>query len=264
MKRLAGILVATILLYAFIGVVAKTLTCNATINQMSETFMTHVYNFEFDKARTDIDKIEIKFKGHPFVLFADLLIDWINFTEGGDKELFNRKIFARKVKYARDYTKEWVKENRKDPNGYLILGGIYGLKGNYELLVHDFIAAYFDGKSAVKYMRQALEIKPDLYDAYFGIGLFEYYTATLPSVIKVLSVFISTGDAQKGFDQITIAKEKGCFSKQTATLVLIRIHLDEKSPFFNATKAKKLIKEFEREHPNYPKENFKISDKYNL
>lgn len=264
MKKLIILLILATLLYAFVDVLAKTLTRKATINQMSEAFMTHVYNFEFDKARTDIEQIENKFPEHPFILFAELLIDWINYTEGGDKELFNHKKFARKVKYSRDYTKEWVKNNRKDPNGYLILGGIYGLKGNYELLVHDFIAAYFDGKSAVKYMHKALEIKPDFYDAYFGIGLFEYYTATLPSVIKVLSVFINKGDAQAGFDQITIAKEKGCFSSQTATLTLIRIHLDERSPFFDIEAGKKLIKEFKKQHPKYPDSNFQGLNKYNL
>ena len=264
MKRLILLLVSVIIIYAFVGVVAKTFGNRGTINSMAETFMTHVYNFEFDTARKDIKKIEAKFKGHPFLLFSDLLIDWINYTEGGDKSLFNHKQFARKVKSSRDYTKEWVKKNRYDPNGYLILGGIYGLKGNYELLVHDFIAAYFDGKSAVKYMHKAIELKPDFYDAYFGIGLFEYYTATLPSVVKVLSMFISTGDAQKGFDQIMLVKEKGCFAKQTAALVLIRIHLDEKSPFFDVEKAKQLIKEFKKDHPNYPESNFTIIDKYNL
>lgn len=264
MKKLVFVLVVMVLVYAFVGLVAKSFARAGSINQMSETFMTHVYNFEFDEARKDIAKIEKKFEGHPFVLFADILMDWINYTEGGDKTLFNKKQFIRKVKYAKTYTKEWVKENRQDPNGYLILGGIHGLKGNYELLVHDFIAAYFDGKSAVKYMRQALEVDPKFYDAYFGIGLFEYYTATLPSVIKVLSVFVSTGDAQKGFDQITIAREKGCFARQTATLTLIRIHLDERSPFFDIEKAKGLIKEFKLEHPKYPDSNFQNKNKYNF
>ena len=37
-------------------------------------------------------------------------------------------------------------------------------------------------RDADHYLRQAIDLDPDLYDAYLGLGIYDYFTDTLPGV----------------------------------------------------------------------------------
>jgi len=132
------------------------------------------------------------------------------------------------------------------------------LKGRFEILLGDYVAAYFDGKKAVKYMKKTLEMNPQIYDAYLGLGLYEYYAGTLPLLFGFLGFLVKEGDAHLGLEYLYLSKEYGLFARETSTLSLISIYLDEKSPFYNKERAKKLIEDFKSEYPNYP--DFQIKE----
>lgn len=64
---------------------------------------------------------------------------------------------------------------------------------------HDWLAAYRHGRAARRMMRDLLAEDPEFADAYLVLGMFEYFTGTLPSVIKWLSALIGLpGDVEKG------------------------------------------------------------------
>jgi hypothetical protein len=59
-----------------------------------------------------------------------------------------------------------------------------GLLARWEAITGHWHAAYRHGRQAFKAQQKAIEINPAQYDAYLGVGIFHYYTATLPAGVK--------------------------------------------------------------------------------
>lgn len=115
-------------------------------------------------------------------------------------------------------------------DAYLYLGAAQGLKGRREASQHRWLAAYFDGRHSYKNERKALALDPKLYDAYLGVGAFDYYLARLGKLIRALT-FMSGGDRQKGLAELRLAADNGEFSKTAAKLLLVGIDWTfEKNP----------------------------------
>lgn len=115
-------------------------------------------------------------------------------------------------------------------HGHLCLGASYGLRGRKEAAQKQYLKAYLDGKRAYHYQKQALKINPELYDANLGLGIYNYYVATLPKVLRVIA-FLKDGDRQKGLAQLKLASEKGTVTPTAAKLFLLAIYLGpEKKP----------------------------------
>ncbi|MCM2268207.1 MAG: hypothetical protein NDI60_10595, partial [Elusimicrobiales bacterium] len=119
-----------------------------------------------------------------------------------------------------------------------------------------WIKAYFDGKKAISNTRMALKIDPELYDAYLGLGMYEYYADTLSGVVKILAKFFMSGDAKEGLRQLTVCKEKGYFNALAAKLLLIEIYTTTNSPYLNTELAVKWAKELRAAYPVHPQMHF--------
>src|SRR5258706_1716406 len=86
-----------------------------------------------------------------------------------------------------------IKKGDPTGEGHLVLGGALGLRGRWEATNQKWIDAYFSGKKAYKYLSEALKINPSLTDAYIGHGIFDYFVATLPAIIRSLA-FVGMGN----------------------------------------------------------------------
>jgi hypothetical protein len=73
-------------------------------------------------------------------------------------------------------------------------------------------------QAAVKartHLLRCLALDPQMYDAYAGLGIYNYYVDTLSGIAKVLRFFmgIPGGDKQDGIRQLRIAMEKGVVAR---------------------------------------------------
>lgn len=145
-----------------------------------------------------------------------------------------------KAKKARD--REGTAES------YLYLGAGYGLRGRWRAANKHWLGAYLDGRRAYRNARKAVKLDPRLYDAYLGLGAFDYYVATLSRFVRALS-FASGGDRQEGLRELRLAAEQGEFSGVAAKLLLVGIHWTfEKDP----RAAWKLLEEVHERYPRSP------------
>ena len=131
------------------------------------------------------------------------------------------KRFEDAVDEAIDDAKKMQKGDRK-AEAYLYLGAAQGLKGRREASQHHWLSAYFAGRHSYKNERKALELDPQLYDAYLGVGAFDYYTATLGKLVRALA-FTSGGDKAKGLAELRLAADRGEFSRTAAKLLMVGI-----------------------------------------
>ncbi|MBI4386872.1 MAG: hypothetical protein HY551_05780 [Elusimicrobia bacterium] len=129
------------------------------------------------------------------------------------------------------------------------MGIALGLRGQWHLLNDRWLRAYFDGRKAVKHLDNCLRHDPEFYDAYLGLGLFDYQADRLPAVLRLPALLLVSGDARRGLERMQLAMEKGRYASAQAAQYLTTIYLrDEKDP----QKALEILRALRGKFPQSP------------
>jgi tetratricopeptide (TPR) repeat protein len=137
----------------------------------------------------------------------------------------------------------------KTGEGYMTLGGVLGLKGRWLATNQQWLSAYFTGKKAIKYLRKAIKVNPEMKDANMGLGMFDYYVAALPSVVRVLAFLGSNNNPQVGLDELTVAANEGTYGRTPSKLFLTEIY---SNPENKPEKALPILLALKQEYPMSP------------
>ena len=224
---------------------------------LSKKGIEAIYAVDIPEAVKNFSAAVAKYPEHPYPHFGMAMTKWATLEyleDESDPGL--EKEYEAMTDEAIDIGQAWLKKHPGDANANLCMGGMYGLRARLALLQHRWIKAYFDGRKALSYTRRALKIDPELYDAYLGLGMYEYYAGTLHGAIKVLAKLVMKGDARKGIEMLETCKEKGYFNALAAKLLLIEIYTMTNSPYVNSERAVKWSKELRAAYPNHPQMHF--------
>lgn len=224
---------------------------------LSKKGIEAIYAVDIPEAVKNFSAALEKYPAHPYPHFGMAMAKWatLEYLEDESDPRLEKEYEAMTDK-AIAIGKAWLKKHPGDANANLCLGGLYGLRARLAVLQHRWIKAYFDGRKALSYMHRSLKIEPELYDAYLGLGMYEYYAGTLHGAIKVLASILMKGDAAKGIEMLTLCKEKGYFNALAAKLLLIEIYTTTGSPYVNSKLAVKWSKELRAAYPNHPQMHF--------
>jgi tetratricopeptide (TPR) repeat protein len=129
---------------------------------------------------------------------------------------------------------------------YLYFGGAVGFRGIHKALTGNWMGAFVDGLKGRGYLDKALELDPELYDVYYGLGSYHFWKSLKSRVFWWLP-FV-TDNRQKGIDMIKLAIEKGKYAREDARLALVRIWVENKE----YDKAFALIGELKKTYTNKP------------
>jgi tetratricopeptide (TPR) repeat protein len=189
--------------------------------------IARMYRLEFDKAEEDFREIVKIAPENPAGYFALAALSWWrcsqNFDmEGGYKSI--EKEFIYNSDKAIDLSEKMVDEDRNLDQAYFFMGGAYGLQGRWYAVQRSWWRAYTHGRKGRKYLKKCVELNPAVYDAYLGLGIFDYYAATLPGALGLGAKLFVGGDRKRGMEYVRIAKEKGRFFKVEARFFLIEIY----------------------------------------
>lgn len=160
-----------------------------------------------------------------------------------------KKIVKTGLKLAKKGLKAEDKRERSD--AYLVAGLILGLRGQYNVSRGRYLRAYFDARKGNKYLKKCLKIDPGCYDAYLGIGLFNYLTARLPAVLKIASFLIVRGDAERGMRELRMAMSKSRypFASAQAASNLAYVYIVYEREYIRSLD---LVRGLLKEYPNSP------------
>jgi tetratricopeptide (TPR) repeat protein len=224
---------------------------------LSKKGIDAIYSVDIPEAKKNFGEALSKYPDHPYPHFGLAMATWatLEYLEDESDPKLSEE-YKRMTDEAIDVGQAWIKKHPGDANAYLCLGGLYGLRARLAVLQHRWIKAYFDGKKALSYMHRSLKIDPELYDAYLGLGMYEYYSGTLSGVVKVLAAVLMPGDAKKGIELLTVCKEKGYFNALAAKLLLVEIYTTTGSPYANTALAVKWSKELRAAYPVHPQMHF--------
>ncbi|OIO00237.1 MAG: hypothetical protein COX65_04385 [Elusimicrobia bacterium CG_4_10_14_0_2_um_filter_56_8] len=223
---------------------------------LSKQGIDAIYSVNIPEARKYFKEGLEKYPQHPYPHFGMAMATWATLEyleDESDPKL--EKAYGEQTDGAIEIAQAWIKKHPGDANAYLCLGGMYGLRARLAVQQHRWVKAYFDGKKAISNTRKSLKIDPELYDAYLGLGMYEYYAGTLPGAIKLFATFFLRGNAEKGLEYLNICKDKGFFNALGAKLLLIEIYT-QPGKFSNPAIAVKWARELRAEFPVHPQMHF--------
>jgi hypothetical protein len=142
-----------------------------------------------------------------------------------DDQLFNDAIGrAMQLAGAR------LKANPNDAAALYALGVSYGLRSNYNFLVHKaWVEALHDATSARKAHHRAAEADPAFTDAFLVQGLYDYIVGSLPFHWKTLGFLAGfRGNRERGIETLRLVTEKGRVNRADAAILLCAIYRRER------------------------------------
>jgi hypothetical protein len=145
-------------------------------------------------------------------------------------------------------------ETKQDvARSYLYVGMTYALKARLiGLRGKDDLATARAGKKMRSALMKALALDSNLKDAYLGLGIYNYFVDTLPTIIKILSIFIALpgGDRELGLKQLYDAAQQGELCSSEAKFYLAKDYSRTNEKLYG--KSLQLFGELRRDYPHNP------------
>jgi len=209
-----------------------------------------IYKMDFDGADKVLDKAIALEPDYPHAYLGRAANDLIRFAYGveeDDPALI--KTFQAKTAVAVKVAEAYLKTHPKDPDVLFVLGSAHGVAGRLAIVQRQWLKAFGHGRTSMKTIRLAVKLDPELYDAQLGLGMFDYYVATIPKFAGWLAKIVLGGDRERGIRRVKIAAEKGDYAKTSAQLILVEIFIEDPFGARNPPEALKLMRIV---HARYP------------
>ena len=236
------------------------------------------YNLDYETARAKFEEIRKKFPQHPAGDLYVANIVWLEHlyklrrlqtglyqnesfyagfegseekNEKGDAVDANvDRTFRALMTSAKTKALTMVNASPTDPHAKYYLGSIYSILAAYEAsTARKFFSALRNGSKGVDAHQQVLKLKPDYFEAYLSVGLYEYIVGNLPFPIKALAAMGGVrGNRERGIQQLKSIIENRASNADDARVLLIGVYQNEHKP----ADALPYLKEFTARYPrNY-------------
>lgn len=135
--------------------------------------------------------------------------------------------FMRDVNAAIAATEAWATRAPRDAEASFYVGAAYALRVQFRVLRNEKLSAARDGKRIKQALERAIALDPQLNDAYFGIGLYQYYADVAPAAAKILRwlFLLPGGDKKQGLQQMLRTQASGEVLKGEADFQLHILYL---------------------------------------
>ncbi|HCC48864.1 MAG TPA: hypothetical protein DEQ38_12220 [Elusimicrobia bacterium] len=186
-----------------------------------------MYRLEFDRSEKEFREIIAASPEDPAGYFALAALAWWRYSQNFDMEGSLggvEKEFMVNADKTIALAKKMVDGGRDLDQAYFFMGSAYGLQGRWYAVKRSWWRAYTHGRKGRKFLKKCVEANPAVYDAYLGLGIFDYYAATLPGALGLGAKLFAGGDRQRGMEYVQIARNKGRFFKMEARFFLIEIY----------------------------------------
>jgi tetratricopeptide (TPR) repeat protein len=119
----------------------------------------------------------------------------------------------------------------------LLLGLVQGTKALVDGSRKNYLAAFQEVRESYRRFQEALQLDPNLTDARYGIGLYQYSLGRLPVLLKPLvSIVLPPGDPAHGLEELTRVAEQGTYLKMTARVALLQLYAGQEKRYVEAVR----------------------------
>ncbi|MEK6719023.1 MAG: tetratricopeptide repeat protein [candidate division NC10 bacterium] len=132
----------------------------------------------------------------------------------------------------------------------LLLGLVHGSKALADGARKNYLAAFQSLREAHRRFQEALQLDPNLVDAYYGIGLYNFSLGRLPALLKPLvTIVLPRGDPAHGLQELDRVAEQGTSLKMTARVALLRLYAGPEEKY---AEALRLGRDLLQQYPGNP------------
>lgn len=210
-----------------LGVSTRPFTLSPGADERYDRGIAYMYRLQFDEAEREFRQIVRIDPGSPAGYFALAALSWWRYSQNFDvQDSFKlvEKEFVSNSDKVIELAEAMEEEERDLDQAYFFMGSAYGLQGRWYAVQKSWWKAYTRGRKGRKYLKKCVEENPAIYDAYLGLGIFDYYAATLPGVLGFAAKLFVGGDRERGMEYVKLAKERGRFFRLEARFFLIEIY----------------------------------------
>lgn len=196
--------------------------------------LEYYYNFRWSQAENTFQKIIDKHPNHPAGYHYKSAIYFWYFL--GNKNVRDLKTFLDLSETAIDKAVAHLDSNKTNTDLYYILGANYIYRAMVFTQEGKFLDAVWATKRSESFLNKVIELKPKYYDAYLGLGLYNFAVGLIPSGFKwALNLAGIKGDKEKGLEYIKQAVESGTFTRVEAKFYYAQILSDFFADYNSAT-----------------------------
>ncbi len=140
------------------------------------------------------------------------------------------RAFRDRMAQAKTKALALVARNKNDADALYFLGSFYGVMAGYEAsTARKFFGAMRNGSRSVDAHEKVLKLKPDYYDAWLSVGMYDYIVGNLPFAYKALAAIAGVrGNKQRGITRLQTIIEKNAATADDARVMLLAIFQNEK------------------------------------
>jgi len=239
-----------ILLFLAAPAAARKSSVTPEMDKLLMAGVDDIYMMRFALAEADMAQAIALDPTYPHPYFGRAAIDLVSFIYGekqGDPALL--RSFEVKALESIKAAEAYLKAHPNDPDALFILGASHGMFGRLAIVERRWLEAFRHGRASMKFVRRSVKLEPELYDAILGLGMFDYYVATIPKFAGWLAKIVLGGDRARGLKQIQLAAEKGRYAKVTAQMILVEIYLEDPFGAYDPKEGLRLMREVHAQYP---------------
>ena len=198
---------------------SDTILADSTAHNLLLTGIHQIHTEQYDSALSTFDRLILHYPDHPVGYFC---------KAGTYKTVMqNYRInrFESEMDSLLDMAIQIGKDaHRKDALARFYMGGAYGFRGLHKVRKRDWVGAFGDGLKGLRALENALDINPDLYDAYYGLGAYHYWRSAKAKILRFLPGFYN--EKRRGIWEIWQAINKGTYTPMECKFALVWIYYD--------------------------------------
>jgi hypothetical protein len=152
--------------------------------------------------------------------------------EGAEGDAVDQNLdhaFRERMAQAKTKALALVARNKNDADALYFLGAYYGVMAGYEASVaRKFFSAMRNGSRCVEAHEKTLKIRPDYYDAYLSIGVYDYIAGSLPFGYRIMATMVGVrGNKKRGIGRLQSIIDNNAQTADDARILLVAILRNE-------------------------------------
>jgi len=173
------------------------------------------YHFKWEKAEETFKDIIKKYPERPegYHYLSGIYV-WYYLSSKDKNEL---NIFTAYSDTAIEKGLELLDQDSNSDTLLYLLGSNYSYRAIAFAAAENYLDAVWAGKKSNSYLEEAIEINPEKYDAYLGLGLYNFAAGQTPGAFRwVLKLAGIGGDKELGIKYLKLAADEGTYCKTEA------------------------------------------------
>lgn len=185
------------------------------ISSLVKKGLENCYNFQWTSAENIFLNLQKKYPDHPAGYhYQSEIYLWYYLGTKNNEDL---KSFTYYSDLAIQKCENELDKNSDNSEILYLLGMNYTLRAIAFTQAENYLDAAWAAKKSESNLSDCLELNDKKYDAYLGLGLYNFAVAQIPKAFSwVLSIAGFSGDEETGFRYLKLASEKGDISRVEA------------------------------------------------